>query len=99
MAPSKRERRVETLNKAFRSVLRELRRERGWSHGDLGDRAGYVQSFISNIETGKQTPSTTVLFDLLDTLEVLPTTFMDLVVTKAKRKLPNQPSRPELKTA
>lgn len=96
MALSNRDKRVETLNRAFRSVLRELRSEKGWSQTDFGDRAGYVQSFISNIETGKQTPSTTVLFDLLDTLEILPTTFMDLVVKKAKHKLPKKPSTSDI---
>ena len=92
MPPSRRQKRVETLDRAFRSLLRDKRRERGWSQGELGHRAGYVQSFISNIETGKQTPSTTVLFDLLDTLEVMPNTFMDQVVSRAKHKLPRKPA-------
>lgn len=93
MPRSRRQRRVETLDRAFRSLLREKRLEKGWSQGELGYRAGYVQSFISNIETGKQTPSTKVLFDLLDTLGVMPNAFMDVIVIRAKHKLPGKPAR------
>jgi transcriptional regulator with XRE-family HTH domain len=50
--------------------VRELRKERGWSQGDLGSRIGTDAGRISRYEAGKITPSLEALVRLADVLEV-----------------------------
>jgi transcriptional regulator with XRE-family HTH domain len=42
--------------------LRALRRERAWSLGDLAARAGVSRAMLSQVESGKTTPSIAVLW-------------------------------------
>jgi putative transcriptional regulator len=42
--------------------LRELRAERGWSQGDLGERLGVSRQSVNAIETGKYDPSLPLAF-------------------------------------
>lgn len=50
--------------------VRELRKEHGWSQGDLGTRIGTDAGRISRYEAGKITPSLEALVRLADVLEV-----------------------------
>lgn len=50
--------------------VRELRKEHGWSQGDLGTRIGTDAGRISRYEGGKITPSLEALVRLADVLEV-----------------------------
>ena len=50
--------------------VRELRKERGWSQGDLGTKIGTDAGRISRYEAGKITPSVEALVHLADVLEV-----------------------------
>jgi len=50
--------------------VRELRKERGWSQGELGTRIGTDAGRISRYEAGKITPSLEALVRLADVLEV-----------------------------
>jgi transcriptional regulator with XRE-family HTH domain len=79
MPHSKRTRHTETLDQAFRAVLKDLREAKGWSQADLAAISGYRQSFISNIETGRQTPRINVVFNLLEALEKRPDLYMRTV--------------------
>ena len=42
--------------------LRELRAERGWSQGDLGEQLGVSRQSVNAIETGKYDPSLPLAF-------------------------------------
>lgn len=57
---------------AFGELLRELRRERGWSQERLAEAAGCTRPYISYLETGKYGPTLTMLFQLADALGVDP---------------------------
>ncbi len=46
------------------SRLRELRTERGWSQGDLGERLGVSRQAVNAIETGKHDPSLLLAFKI-----------------------------------
>lgn len=44
--------------------LRELRAERGWSQGDLGEQLGVSRQSVNAIETGKYDPSLPLAFKI-----------------------------------
>ena len=46
--------------------LRELRAERGWSQGDLGERLGVSRQSVNAIETGKYDPSLPLAFKIAE---------------------------------
>jgi transcriptional regulator with XRE-family HTH domain len=94
MPPSKRPRKDETFDQAFRTVLRELREKRGWTQAELGAAAGYGQNYVSPIETGRQTPRINVLIDLVQALGVRPDRYMREVVKRMESKPPVKRRRP-----
>jgi transcriptional regulator with XRE-family HTH domain len=60
------------LSKAFGQTLRELRHLKGLSQEDLAIEAGYHRTYISLLERGLKTPTLQTVFDLAESLEVLP---------------------------
>lgn len=48
----------------MRNHVRELRRKRGWSQAELGERVGVSRQTINAIETGKYAPSLPLAFKL-----------------------------------
>jgi transcriptional regulator with XRE-family HTH domain len=74
------------LDQAFRAELKKLREDKKWTQYDLSDASGYRQSYLSNIETGRQTPSVTVLFDLLQTFGRRPDLYMRDVLKRVESK-------------
>jgi HTH-type transcriptional regulator / antitoxin HipB len=46
------------------AVVRELRQERRWTHGELAKRASVSRSFVAELETGKATVEAAKLFDV-----------------------------------
>jgi transcriptional regulator with XRE-family HTH domain len=86
MPPSKRPSKPETLDQAFRTVLKDLRKKKGWSQTQLAANAGYGQNYVSNIETGKQDPRISVVFNLVQTLGKRPDQYMKLVVARTLPK-------------
>jgi transcriptional regulator with XRE-family HTH domain len=61
---------------AFGRVLRELRRKRGVSQDELGDRSGYHRTYIGQLERGEKSPSLRTLFNLAATLDVSPSSMV-----------------------
>jgi transcriptional regulator with XRE-family HTH domain len=86
MPPSKRQPKPETFDQAFRSVLRDLRIKKGWTQSQLAANAGYGQNYVSNIETGKQDPRFSVVFNLVQTLGTRPDLYMKAVVKRTQPK-------------
>jgi len=58
------------IRKRFGARLRELRLEKNLLQGELADKVGIRESFISNIETAKKEPCLEVIKMLADGLGV-----------------------------
>lgn len=59
-----------TPTEIFRERLRTARDLRGWSQGDLGERAGMPPSSIAHFEAGSRKPSFDTLRRLANALEM-----------------------------
>lgn len=72
----------------FKDVVRDLRKERGWSQQEVADRLGLNKMTISGYETGKRRPS----FEMLDALaQVFDVSFDYLLGTSLSRGMYAQP--------
>ncbi|KZK27700.1 hypothetical protein A4F85_07565 [Delftia sp. GW456-R20] len=60
------------LDKAFGSLLRELRNERALSQETLAAEAGLARNYISQLELGSKCPSLRSVFKLCKVLGVAP---------------------------
>lgn len=72
-----------TPEQAFGQVLRELRRERRLSQEQLADRSRISRPHLSRLETGRNSPSLSMVFQLAEALRVAPAE----LVGKAEQKL------------
>ena len=66
--------RLTSLPEAIRAEIRRVRRAKGWSQRELGNRAHLAQKHVSEIETGKIVPRFNTLLDLVRCLD------LDLVI-------------------
>lgn len=57
---------------AFGRVLRDVRKSRSLSQGELGEKSGYHRTYIGQLERGEKSPSLRTLFNLASTLDVNP---------------------------
>ena len=46
--------------------MKELRRKRGWTQGELGEKLGISRQSVHSIETGKYDPSLPLAFRIAD---------------------------------
>lgn len=60
------------LAEAFGAVLREIRKERGFSQEDLGFESGYHRTYVSLLERGLKSPSLQTIFKLAQVLGIRP---------------------------
>jgi transcriptional regulator with XRE-family HTH domain len=60
------------VEKIFGQVLREIRKERGFSQEQLGFESGYHRTYISLLERGQKSPSLNTIFQLAIALKVTP---------------------------
>ncbi len=58
------------IRKRFGARVRELRQEKNMLQGELADKVGIRESFVSNIETAKKEPCLEVIKMLADGLGV-----------------------------
>ena len=82
-----------SLGKAFGSVLRRLRQDRGLSQEGLGFESGYHRTYISILERGQKSPSLQTIFNLSKALKIEPAELIKQVESepmnyRPKRKLP-----------
>lgn len=54
----------------MRNRVRELRSERGWSQGELGEQLGVSRQTVNAIETGKYDPSLPLAFKIAALFEL-----------------------------
>ncbi|MEH3085456.1 MAG: helix-turn-helix transcriptional regulator [Xylophilus ampelinus] len=71
--------RDEALLAAFASVLKDIRRDCGFSQEQLALRAGVDRTFVGKLESGRNQPSLAVLFKLADASSVEPEEFVRLI--------------------
>ena len=75
---------VRRLKRAFGTVVRECRQEKGLSQEELAFEAGLTRNFISLVELGQRSPT-------LDTIEVLAQALgisASTLIARAERDLP-----------
>jgi transcriptional regulator with XRE-family HTH domain len=66
----------EKLAQAIGNVLRELRKQRGFSLNELAQLSGVSRSMLSQIETGRSVPTVLVLCKIAQSFDVPVTTFL-----------------------
>lgn len=70
------------ISKAFAKVLRELRKEKGFSQEGLGFESGLHRTYVSQIERAEKQPTINTLFKLAAALECEPHTLIQRVEEK-----------------
>ncbi len=50
----------------MKNKVKELRRKRGWTQGELGEKLGISRQSVHSIETGKYDPSLPLAFRIAD---------------------------------
>jgi len=63
---------VETLNKAYGKVIKQLRLKQGLSQQALADYAEVDRSYISDMERGRYNPTVYTVYKLAEILKVKP---------------------------
>jgi transcriptional regulator with XRE-family HTH domain len=58
------------VSKSIGSTIKLCRGQRGFSQGELAERAGLSVSYLSLIEQGKRTPNLEILEDITDALRI-----------------------------
>jgi transcriptional regulator with XRE-family HTH domain len=61
-----------TTNQAFGIVLREMRKQAGFTQEGLAFEAGIERNYVSLIELGRNQPTITVVFKLAKALDIRP---------------------------
>jgi transcriptional regulator with XRE-family HTH domain len=79
-------------------ILREFRRQKGWSQKDLADESGVGQDTISGIERGQHEPRPSTLRKLAEALDVEVADFFREPVLPRKTKAPRGAGRAGTKT-
>jgi transcriptional regulator with XRE-family HTH domain len=71
--------RVRTPQIAFGVVLRQLREKAGYSQDSFAHATGYHRNYIGQLERGEKSPSLSALFNLSQTLDLLPSQLLPQV--------------------
>lgn len=79
-----------TPEQAFGAVLRDLRTERGWSQEEFAERCRISRPHVSRLETGRNSPTLSMLFQVADTLRV----GVDDLIKLAVKRLAENSIRP-----
>lgn len=77
---------TDILAEAFGAVLREVRKERGFSQENLGFESGYHRTYVSLLERGLKSPSLQTIFELARALDVRPSELLARVERTTHRK-------------
>jgi len=67
------------VRKAFGTVLRQKRKERGYSQEELAHKAGIAMRYVSLLEGDKRQPTISTLYLLCKALEISMTEFVSEV--------------------
>jgi transcriptional regulator with XRE-family HTH domain len=73
---------INTLEQSFGLILREKRKDQGFSQEALALEAGIDRNFVSLLERGLNQPSLSTIFKLADALKLKPS---DLVMDLEKK--------------
>jgi len=78
---------INTLEESFGVILREKRKDQGFSQEALALEAGVDRNFVSLLERGLNQPSLSTVFKLANALNIKPS---DLVMELEKRMTPKK---------
>lgn len=70
---------TEKIREAFGSVLKSIRKERGYSQEELAHRAGIAMRYVSLLERNQRQPTISTLYLLCKALEISMTEFVSKV--------------------
>lgn len=68
----------------FGQVLREVRKEKGFTQDELSHNSGVDRSYISELENGLKAPSILTVFSLAKVLGMKPSKLMEKIEQKMK---------------
>ena len=54
----------------MKNKVKDLRKKRGWTQGELGEKLGISRQSVHSIETGKYDPSLPLAFRIADLFEL-----------------------------
>ena len=77
---------INTLEQYFGVILREKRKERGFSQEALALEAGIDRNFVSLLERGLNQPSLSTIFKLADALNLKPSDLVNDLEKKMTQK-------------
>lgn len=67
------------VEKLFGKVLRQIREDKGITQEKLAELADVDRTYIYRLETGKRSPSLSIIFRLADALKISPGLLLDKV--------------------
>src|SRR5690242_15816681 len=75
-----RNRKEPVVRAAFARVLADLREKAGLTQGQVGEKSGYEEKYISALERRKHTPTLTAVIQISQALNVSPIEALQLVL-------------------
>ena len=78
---------TEIVREIFGKVLRQKRKEKGWSQEELAGRAGIAMRFVSLLECNKRQPSISTIYLLCNAFGISMSDFMMLIEFEMSEKL------------
>lgn len=60
----------DVLHKAIGTELKNIRKKKGYNQSNLAEKIGLERTSITNIETGRQKATVTVLYKICDLLDI-----------------------------
>lgn len=67
---------TEIVREIFGKVLRQKRKEKGWSQEELAHRAGIAMRYVSLLECNKRQPTISTIYVICKALDISMTEFM-----------------------
>lgn len=82
-----------TAEKVFGTVLRDIRKEQGFTQETLGFASGYHATYIGQLERGQKSPSLRTIIDLASTLNTHGSEMLRRVEVRLARAMADKPPR------
>ena len=78
---------TENVREAFGKVLRQKRKERGWSQEELAGQAGIAMRYVSLLECNKRQPTISTMYVICEALNMTMSDFMGLIEFEMPEKV------------
>lgn len=74
------------IKEAFGERVRQLRKGKELTQGQLAEQSGLAMRFVQELESGSKQPTLTTLYKLADSLDVTPSELIDPTYKNWRRK-------------